>query len=231
MAFDCLKLRQKTSRAAAVTLLLLGASYAMPVQAAEDTNTFNSFLGFFGMQFDKPPEDAIDYRARAPLVVPPKLDLPPPQRADARRPADWPKDPDVVARRKAEADSHRPAPQITPNTRAELTKDQLMAGQSEVIKLDDGKSDGCGALGGASSCGGSPWQYVTEKLGMAKKDDEVVLTGEEPPRKYLTEPPPGYRVPTANTKLIPDKPKTDADAGDAQAYSRREQTHKNSVDE
>jgi hypothetical protein len=58
----------------------------------------------------------------------------------------------------------------------------------------------------------------------------VVLSGEEPPRKYLTEPPPGYRVPTANTKPLPDKPKSEPDAADAQAYIRKEQANKHTVD-
>src|SRR5262252_1248921 len=43
----------------------------------------------------------IDYRERSPLVVPPKLDLPPPaSAAEAKAPPNWPKDPDE-ARRKA----------------------------------------------------------------------------------------------------------------------------------
>ncbi len=43
----------------------------------------------------------IDYRERSPLVVPPKLDLPPPASASAEVTApNWPKDPDE-ARRKA----------------------------------------------------------------------------------------------------------------------------------
>jgi hypothetical protein len=221
----------KTAISAASAVLVFGSLSVMPIKAAEDTNTFNSFLGFFGMQFDKEPEDSIDYRARAPLVVPPKLDLPPPQSADARHPADWPTDPDVYARRKAQADSHRPAPQITPNTRPELSKDQLMANRGETV-VDETPNDGCSALGGSSLCAGSPWKYVTEKMGIGKKEDEkIVLSGTEPPRKYLTEPPPGYRIPTANTRVVPDKVKAQPDSGDAQAYSRNEQTHKRSVDE
>jgi hypothetical protein len=234
MVFDRLKLSQKTGAATAGAALLLGASYAAPALAFEDTNTFNSVLGFFGMQADKDKEASIDYRARAPLVVPPKMDLPPPQAADARHPQDWPIDPDVDARRKAQVDSHRPAPQITPNTRAELSPKELAAGRTNdtVVDMNEAPGNNCGAFGGAASCGGSPWKYVTEKLGMSKKEDEeVVLKGQEPPRQYLTEPPPGYRLPTANAKVVPDKPKFADDAGDAQAYSRKEATHKSSVDD
>jgi len=222
--------RRKFGLLSGMSAVVFAAVSALPVQAAEDTNTFNSFLGFFGMQADKD-QDSIDYRARAPLVIPPKMELPPPQSASAGRPADWPTDPDVIARRKALADSHRPAPQITPNTRPEMTKDQLLAGRTDTV-VDDTPGDGCSALAGTSLCAGSPWQYVREKMGLAKKEDEkTVLSGVEPPRKYLTEPPPGYRVPTANTKFVADKVKPEPDAGDAQAYSRKEQTHKRSVDD
>jgi hypothetical protein len=77
--------------AAAITFAaLLGASPARAQAPQEDTNPLNSVLGFVGMQFDKDKED-IDYRARAPIVVPPRLDLPKPKQV--ARNADWPKDP------------------------------------------------------------------------------------------------------------------------------------------
>ena len=39
----------------------------------------------------------IDYRERSPLVVPPKLDLPPPAADGRREGPNWPKDPDDAA--------------------------------------------------------------------------------------------------------------------------------------
>ena len=83
-----------------VAALLYVAAFAgaAPARAQEDTNMFNSVLGFVGMQFDKE-QDTIDYRARPPIVVPPKTDLPPPKVA-VRDPS-WPKDPDVIAERRA----------------------------------------------------------------------------------------------------------------------------------
>jgi hypothetical protein len=161
------------------------------------------------------------------------MELPPPQAASAHRPADWPQDPDVIARRKALADSRRPAPQITPNTRAELSKEELMAnrGESTVVEEKPDTND-CPAFAGTSMCLSSPWQYVSQKMGIAKKeDDKVVLSGKEPERKYLTEPPPGYRIPTATTKVVNDRTKTAPDDGDAQAYTRREQRRVHSVDD
>ena len=43
----------------------------------------------------------IEYRERSPLVVPPKLDLPPPASADAKDAPNWPKDPDEKRRKEA----------------------------------------------------------------------------------------------------------------------------------
>jgi hypothetical protein len=43
----------------------------------------------------------IDYRERSPLVVPPKLDLPPPASTQAKNAPNWPKDPDEKRRKAA----------------------------------------------------------------------------------------------------------------------------------
>ncbi len=59
---------------------------------------------------------------------------------------------------------------------------------------------------------------------------EKVDPGVEPDRRYLTEPPLGYRKGTAAVAATIDAPKDQPDAGDAQAYNRS-QRHKSSVDE
>ena len=74
----------------------------------------------------------IEYRERSPLVVPPKLDLPPPAAtaAEAKAP-NWPKDPDeqrrkaaVAARKKDNKDPREAARVLTP---AELAKGKTAA--------------------------------------------------------------------------------------------------------
>ena len=47
-----------------------------------DTKFFRKLFKEFGMQRD---DEGVEYRERAPLVVPPSRSLPPPQSADARR--------------------------------------------------------------------------------------------------------------------------------------------------
>src|SRR6266705_3956297 len=81
---------------------------AGPVRAGdddeEDDRTFEEkIIGniMAGVGATNMENKGIDYRERSPLVVPPKLDLPPPASAasEAKAP-NWPKDPDE-ARRKA----------------------------------------------------------------------------------------------------------------------------------
>ncbi len=85
-----------------MTLTMTWASSSAWAQNAEDedlpadTKFFRKLFKEFGMQRD---DERLEYRERAPLVVPPSRSLPAPQSADtvARNPA-WPKDPDVRRR-------------------------------------------------------------------------------------------------------------------------------------
>ncbi len=210
--------------AAAVAALLTLAAFssAAPARAQEDTNMFNSVLGFVGMQFDKE-QDSIDYRARAPIVVPPRTDLPPPKEA-VRDPA-WPKDPDVVEERRKAMDSRRPAPQITPNTRVEMSQTELQQGKGPMPT--DGPPDECQAGAGTPICLYAPWKALKSMVTGFHSD--TVQPGPEPERRYLTEPPPGYRKVTGVAKATIEPPKDQPDAADPGAYIRS-QAHKTSVD-
>ena len=84
--------------------LLMASGAARAGDDDEDDKTFEEKViegimkGIGGTNMDN---TGIDYRERSPLVVPPKLDLPPPASASADVKApNWPKDPDE-ARRKA----------------------------------------------------------------------------------------------------------------------------------
>ncbi|HXW71089.1 MAG TPA: hypothetical protein VEK34_06590 [Methylocella sp.] len=203
--------------------ILLGLSF-LPIfvtpagaQVVEDTNMVNSVLGFFGMQFDKD-QDAIDYRARAPIVVPPRADLPAPKAAT--RDPSWPQDPDAIAERRAALDSKRPAPQITPNTRAELPAAELQQ-QSKASLPSDGPPDECQAGAGTPICLYAPWKALKAMITGGASD--TLQPGFEPERKYLTEPPQGYRKATSAAKATVEAPKEQPDSADPKAYIRSEQ--------
>ena len=129
----------RLSRAAWFTAVAFGIGLVMaagPVRAGddedEDDKTFEEKIiegimrGIGGTNMEN---RGIDYRERSPLVVPPKLDLPPPAgtAAEAKAP-NWPKDPDeqrrkaaVAARKKDNKDPREAARILTP---AELVPDR-----------------------------------------------------------------------------------------------------------
>lgn len=226
MVFGKAQPRRAAALLVAAGLASTGFLAASPAKAQEDTNAFNSMLGFFGMQFDKE-DERIDYHARAPIVVPPKMDLPKPK--EASRGQDWPTDPDVAERRRAALDSRRLAPQPTPNTRAELSQAELQRGVGGNHSLPtEGPPSECQASAGTPICLYAPWKALQNAFAGAQPD--AVQPGVEPDRKYLTEPPPGYRKASATAKATIEVPKDQTDPGDAAGYIRDQQRHKVSVD-
>ncbi|WP_395666612.1 hypothetical protein [Methylocella sp.] len=217
------------ARAAGVlAVLLLCGLAAAPARAQaphEDTNPINSVLGFVGLQFDKESE-AIDYRARAPLVVPPQLNLPAPKATAAARDPSWPKDPDIVARRLAARESQRPAPQVTPNTRVEMSQEELAEGRTKSLP-QAGPADDCQASAGTPFCLYTPWKMLTNVIG-GGSSAAVTEAGVEPDRRYLTEPPKGYRKATAAMAPKQEITGEAPDAADTRAY-QRQQERKSSV--
>ncbi|VFU10840.1 conserved exported protein of unknown function [Methylocella tundrae] len=205
--------------AAAPSLQLIAAIFALAAsidaspawaQAPEQGgNPVNSVLGFFGMQPDKSKEE-IDYRARAPLVVPPRFDLPKPK--EVAHGADWPNDPDISERRHAAAAAQRPAPQARGETAS-----QEEGGRAEAPGAG-GTPDDCqpGAL-----CINAPWKILQNMVGGvtgAKPETDTVATGEEPPRNYLTEPPSGYRKPLEDATATAEPAKETPDPANTKAY-------------
>jgi hypothetical protein len=197
-------------RLAAVTLgigLVMATGVARAQEDDDDDKTFeekiigNLLSGLGGTNMDS---HGIDYRERSPLVVPPKIDLPPPvtQSAEVNVP-NWPKDPDE-ARRKA----YRKA-------RAEEDKDPLKAAQvlspSEMSKGKTAHTSASGGTGDSDSVapGGEPGRtailspsqmgYTGGLFKMFRGSQEEKATfKEEPARESLTQPPVGYQTPSPN---------------------------------
>src|SRR5437899_3218675 len=127
----------RLTRAAWFTAVAFGIGLVMaagPVHAAddedEDDKTFEEKIiegimrGIGGTNMEN---RGIDYRERSPLVVPPKLDLPPPGSvaAEAKAP-NWPKDPDeqrrkaaIAARKKANKDPREASRILMPSELAQ----------------------------------------------------------------------------------------------------------------
>ncbi len=189
----------------AAALLLSAHARAADDDVSVDQTFMRSIMDGLGLKRDG--EATINYRERAPLVLPPSRDLPPPERSDAataNNPA-WPKDPDV-ARRRAEAAMQRDRNISDEREREQnpLRPDQL--GPGARAKKKQASSDN-GYEAPASGFGSQllPSQLGTSGSGVfgamfgSKKEETAKFTG-EPPRDSLTDPPPGYQTPS------PDQP-------------------------
>ena len=140
----------------------------------------------------------IDYRERSPLVVPPKLDLPPPETVKTEiKDPNWPKDPDVqrrkaavAARKKANKDPMEAARTLTPSElnvgktahAARASSDPVQPGVTTNPSLSPTQLGFTGGFG---------------KLFGGSKTETAPFTG-EPTRESLTQPPPGYQTPSPN---------------------------------
>ncbi len=181
---------QNLSTALRPAAIALGIGLVMTVSTAragsddEDNRSFSEKIvdgikdGFSTTNMDS---KGIDYRERSPLVVPPQLDLPPPAAAASQATApNWPKDPDEKRRKAALAARKK---SVT-NSTHELTPAEAEAARASV----------------AASEQPQPQQSFTEKMNnyLGGTKPEVGQFKGEPTRETLTQPPPGYQIPSPN---------------------------------
>ena len=199
------RLLTKATTAAACALALAAVLTAAPARAEDDEPSIDQKLirGLMEGLGLKRDGEAINYQERAPLVIPPGRDLPPPENGDIAisNPA-WPKDPDVTRRREAaRMERNRNISEEREIEQNPLRPEQLTPGgnprtppsrrQQSVNSGQDGDRMTPSELGYKGGLWGSIF---------GDKDDEVVRFTGEPSRSTLTEPPPGYQTPS------PDQP-------------------------
>jgi len=196
-------------RAMRLSAVVLGIGLIMASGAAraqdndeEDDKTFEEKIieGIMGgLGATNMENKGIDYRERSPLVVPPKLDLPPPASATEVNAPNWPKDPDEARRRAAiEARKKEKKKDIVEDSRplspAELNKGRIAARpRTDNDPVQPGVSNNpvlspaqLGFTGGLS-----------QVFGGSNKPETAPFKG-EPTRDSLTQPPPGYQTPSPN---------------------------------
>jgi hypothetical protein len=182
--------------------LVMAAGAARAQDDDEDDKTFeekiidNIMTGIGGTNME---HRGIDYRERSPLVVPPKLDLPPPEsmKAEIKDP-NWPKDPDEQRRKAMIAARKKAKPQSVEEAARPLTPSELNVGRTAapVRTTDDPIQPGTST---------SPMLSLKELgynggvFGIFKGNaPESTKFTSEPERQTLTEPPPGYQTPSPN---------------------------------
>jgi hypothetical protein len=187
--------------AIALGIGLVMTSGAVRAEDDEDDKTFEEKIiegimaGIGGTNMEN---RGIEYRERSPLVVPPKLDLPPPAAsADVKAP-NWPKDPDearrkaaIAARKKENKDPVEASRILTPS---ELNKGKVAAtARNSDDPIQPGSQNNNPIL--------SPSQlgYNGSFSGLfgGSKSETAPFKG-EPTRDSLTQPPSGYQTPSPN---------------------------------
>jgi len=195
-----------TTRALRLVIVALGVGLVMTAGAAraqddEDDKTFEEkfiegvMAGVGGTNMEN---RGIEYRERSPLVVPPRLDLPPPETVKSEiKDPNWPKDPDeaqrkaaIKARKKAKPDPIESARVLTPNElNAAKTAPQTRANNDPVEPgVSNNPSLSPSQLGFTGSFAG---------LFGGNKSETAPFKG-EPTRDSLTQPPAGYQTPSPN---------------------------------
>jgi hypothetical protein len=192
-------------RLAAITLGIGLVMSAGPVRAGdddEDDKTFEEKIiegimaGIGGTNMEN---RGIDYRERSPLVVPPKIDLPPPAGTTAEVKApNWPKDPDEQRRKAAVAarkkDNKDPALQARILTPAELAAGKTVA---PTRTNNDPVQPGASNTNQILSPSQLGYNGGFSGLFGGNKTETAPFKG-EPTRDTLTMPPPGYQTPSSN---------------------------------
>lgn len=198
---------------AALGAALLASAVAWPLSARAadddvpiDTKIMRNIMEGLGLKRDG--SEAINYQQRAPLVIPPGRNLPPPEKSGAaldNNPA-WPVDPDVT-RAKAEAKAERSG---NPDPTDMLIREGRPLSPSQMTPGPKPRSAPKTTASYENSPYGSSNPAKPSELGdkgniftrmfSGDKDEEVGSFTGEPPRASLTAPPPGYQTPS------PDQP-------------------------
>ena len=200
--------RHAFATSCAALLILAGAvGHALAQEDDDelpDTKFFKSMLRGFGLRNGQE-NSGIDYQERAPLVVPPNRDLPPPQTEDlAQKNVQWPVDQDVQRRKEAAARRKKGSSvpfdwsdlgrQLSPNEMkkgATTAKDTALSKRSAETPEAYQQQSTPSQLGYVGGLFGNMSDFFT-----GNNKPETTTFEAEPPRASLTDPPVGYRSPS-----------------------------------
>jgi hypothetical protein len=196
------------NRGLRLSVIALGVGLVMTAGVArayaqddEDDKTFEEKIiegimaGIGGTNMDN---RGIDYRERSPLVVPPRIDLPPPEAAKGEiKDANWPKDPDEARRKAAIAARKKAKPNEFEAARI-LSPSELNAGRTAapVRTSNDPIQPGDSASNPVLSPSQLGFDGKFSNL-FGNKSERAPFKG-EPTRDSLTMPPAGYQTPSPN---------------------------------
>ena len=180
--------------------LVMSAGVVRAEDDDEDDSTFeekiikNIMTGIGGTNMEN---QGINYRERSPLVVPPRIDLPPPATSTEVTAPNWPKDPDAQ-RRKAAIEAGKNDNKDPREASRILTPSELAKGKTKGTRRS-AETNVPGDPGASAILSPSQLGYTGGFSGMfgGSKTETAPFKG-EPTRDTLTMPPPGYQTPSPN---------------------------------
>jgi hypothetical protein len=203
-------------RSAAVALALTSASLvSLPARAGDDgdaplwkgiSSIFGPAIGFTGLGGgEKAPP--IEYREHGKLVLPPNAELPPPGSSATADPS-WPVNQEVARKKALKEQEKQKAIAGQGDARLRYTHG-FPAGEPVTIRSVTPDGEIVKSSAGNSGSDSSPLGNLNPLnwVGMGKH----VPLGPEPDREWLTDPPQGFRAPTA-----PEQASTKPAQGSAQ---------------
>lgn len=163
---------------AAAGMLVLAASGA----SAQEGVAMKNLLGSIGIIPKDPPK--IEYRERAPLVLPPKMELRAPMDPGAveARAANWPKDPDVMAARREAREASLPERMTE---RYKLDKGDRLS----IEEMRAGRRPGGGQMTGLYGDRRDDRSRLTPEELRLPQEAQAKLDPNGLDRKYLSDPP------------------------------------------
>ncbi len=166
----------------------------------------------------------IDYRERPPLVVPPRVELRQPVDARAvEANGQWPADQDLVRERRRQREAAIPE---TERERRRMNDDNPRVSVDEIRA---GRRPGAGLNAGPApvrSDGGREATWIDPRVlrSQGVRPEPEFVSGEEPSRRTLVEPPSGLRRPDprAPIRATRDLPGSQEDEANPGAYNRQQ---------
>ncbi|MDB5571362.1 MAG: hypothetical protein JWN93_2545 [Hyphomicrobiales bacterium] len=218
----------RRSLAAAVGASLLAGLAATPALALDDgdENMFSSISGILGLtglglgssEDEKP---RINYRERAPLVLPPNLSALPAPAPPVEQRGQWVQDYDKTQAQKAQERARRPRNGDDTNI-GRMSNEELAKGRLARPTSRDPAAETCnnddptGRL-----CDPTKFWDTLKNTKSAADTSKDLVPGQEPARRNLTDPPKGLRAPTQAVKYTFDA-KREVDMADPRAQMRED---------
>jgi hypothetical protein len=202
---------------------LLSAALATGARAQEG-ELMKNLLATMGVIDEE--RDPIEYRERAPLVLPPRMDLPSPVApgsSQARAPQ-WPNDPTVAARKRRDVEANTPV--------GETERKRMLEGHGRLTpaEMRGGTRAGAGlATGPVTRSDGKEGHWIHPDVLRAQgQQRSAEVKPDDGKRRTLTDPPSPYRRSASGKDItggfeVPEK----VNEADPRAFQRQMQQQRN----